>query len=105
MANKILLTLFLVLAPLLIAIILILLFFTYWLATSSLGFIEFMQLPTDQTMGNATLIFGGISALTGTLLALNAIVLLNTRLHWVSNEQMKNKIGKGISRYVYFPNT
>ena len=83
----------------------ILLFFTYWLVTSSLTFIEFMQLPTEQTMGNTTLIFGGISALSGTLLALNIIVLLNTKFHWVSNEQIKNKIGKDISRYVYFPNT
>jgi len=105
MGNKILLVLLLSFAPIMIAIIMLLLFLVYWLATSSFTFIEFMQLPTDQTMGNATLIIGGISALSATLLTLNLIVLLNTRFHWVSNEQIKNKIGKDISRYVYFPNT
>ena len=83
----------------------ILLFLVYWLFTSSITFTDFMQLPNEQSMGSAVFIFVGIAALSGTVLALNIMVLLNAKFNWVSNEQLKTKIGKDISRYVHFPST
>ncbi len=105
MEDKILLALFLLIAPLLFVVSITIMFYTYWLFTSDSSFIDFMQLPTSQSTGNVTILFAGISALLGALLALNIIVLLNTKYKWVSNNHIKNKLGKVISRYVHFPNT
>lgn len=105
MEDKILLALFLLIAPLLFVVSIVIMFYTYWLFISDTSFIDFMQLPTSQSMGNVSILFAGVSALAGALLALNIIVLLNTKYKWMSNNHIKNKIGKDISRYVYFPST
>lgn len=94
---------FLLVAPTVLALVATGLFYAYWLTTSDMSFIEFMQIRDNDAIGYLGLLFVFIGAWLGAIAGLNAVVYVNSKFMWLNAEQLKNQIGKDFQKYVFCP--
>lgn len=101
MANLKLTIIFLLVAPTVLVLVTIGLFYALWLATSDTGFMEFLQIHDNNTIEYLGFLFVFIGGGLGAIAGLNVVVYVNSKFKFISSERLNNQVGKDLQKYVF----